>query len=527
MSLTEEQIKVIERLESDFAFRIKSCIKIIDKETGRLVPFEMNKVQQYIHDRLEDQKKRTGKVRAIIVKGRKQGASTYVEARYFDAMMLEDNSEAFILAHRKDTVDAIYDMVNRFYQNYPDYSVMGSEKYIISKQPIIDQNASRFSFGNGSAYSVGTSGKGDIGRGFTVRKLHLSEAAYYENGEGISSGIMKAVPDAEGTEIIVESTAAGVGNLFYELAQKAKHKKGSFELIFVPWFWQDEYRRKLPENFEMSDEEANYKEVYGLDDEQVYWRRIEIEDFNGGLKQFKSEYPATVDEAFESTSEGSVFNIEDIIIAKRNESIQDKNRIIVGLDVAGSSGRDRTVFVFKKGRNIFKSEVYQGWDTSAIVGRCVQIFKTYNPIMMFIDKGYNPGVYDRLVELGWSAKTIGVNFGGVADEPGRYKNKRSEMYIRFSKWLKDRPCSISMENAEDLQNELMLIKKLPPDSNGREGLVSKDEIRKNQGISPDIADAAALCFAYPVATYDDIDTSEEDAEENSIKQSGRNACSGY
>lgn len=526
MSLTEEQIEIIERLESDFAFRIKNCIKIIDKETGKLVNFTLNKVQQYIHDRLEDQRKRTGKVRAIIVKGRKQGASTYVEARFFDAMMREENSEAFILAHRKDTVDAIYDMVSRFHREYPDYKSLGSEgKPLIYKQAIIEQNASRFAFENGSAYSVGTAGKGDIGRGFTIRKLHLSEAAYYENGEGISSGIMKAVPDAPDTEIIVESTACGTSNLFYDLAQKAKHKKGSFELIFVPWFWQDEYRKKLPENFRLSEEETNYKEVYGLDDEQIYWRRIETEDFSGGLKQFKSEYPATVEEAFEATSEGSLFNIEDILLAKKEEPIQDKNRIVIGLDVAGSSNRDRTVFVFKKGRNLFRSEVYIGWDTSAIVGRCVQIFKTYNPVIMFIDKGYNPGVYDRLVELGWSNKTIGVNFGSSADEPGKFKNKRSEMYIRFSKWLKDKPCSISMENSDDLQNELMLIKKLPPDSNGREGLISKDEIRKKYNLSPDIADAAALCFAYPIATYEDIDIEEE--EEQDIKLKGRNNCSGY
>jgi len=47
-------------------------LKISDK-SGDLVPFKFNRAQQYVHDRIEDQLKRLGYVRILILKGRQQG----------------------------------------------------------------------------------------------------------------------------------------------------------------------------------------------------------------------------------------------------------------------------------------------------------------------------------------------------------------------------------------------------------------------------------------------------------------------
>jgi hypothetical protein len=147
--------------------------------------------------------------------------------------------------------------------------------------------------------------------------------------------------------------------------------------------------------------------------------------------------------------------------------------------------------------------------------------------MIFVDKGYNPGVYDRLIELGWSGRVIGVHFGASADEPNRFYNKRAEMYYRLSRWFSDKP--VSIEDDQELQNELLLTDKKPPDSLGRLILVSKDDIKKNLKVSPDKADALALTFAYPIATYDDLTEKEQEEEEEDRVQrnTGRNSCSGY
>ncbi|NJL72963.1 MAG: hypothetical protein HC888_16140 [Candidatus Competibacteraceae bacterium] len=75
-------LDVIKRYRADFSAFARDHLKIRPKDPlAPLVPLAFNRPQQYIHERLEEQKARTGKVRAIILKGRQQGSSTYVGGR--------------------------------------------------------------------------------------------------------------------------------------------------------------------------------------------------------------------------------------------------------------------------------------------------------------------------------------------------------------------------------------------------------------------------------------------------------------
>ena len=78
--MTELQLR--QTLKDDFEYYAPRSLKIRTKE-GKVEPFELNKAQKYIHERLTEQHKLTGKVRAIILKGRQQGASTYIGGRYY------------------------------------------------------------------------------------------------------------------------------------------------------------------------------------------------------------------------------------------------------------------------------------------------------------------------------------------------------------------------------------------------------------------------------------------------------------
>jgi len=509
------QIDKIKRLENDFAFRIKNTLTIKNKE-GKIIPFEINRVQEYINEQIEDQKKRTGKVRKVILKGRKQGCSTLVAGRFFDRMMREDGLESFILAHREDTVGTLYDIVSRFHKSYPDFKIKGEEHNIIFKQDISQENAKRFSFANDSGYTVGTAGKGEIGRGFTIQLLHLSEAAFYECGDKISSSIMEAVADVDGTEIIVESTANGIGNLFHQMVVKARLGKGSYELIFIPWFWQIEYRKTLPEKFKLTDEEELFKKEYNLEDEQIYWRRIKIEDSDDGIVQFRREYPATIDEAFDASIEGGFYDQGDIDAAMNADIPPGKHKVLCGLDVAGDGEKsDRIVFSLRAGRHHFKTITYRSLKAEEIILRAKEIIRAYKVSKMFVDKGFNPAVCEFL-ERDFPSKIIGVYFGGGADEPTRFLNKRAEMAYRLKRWLKDRP--VKMVNSSGLKQELLAIRKKEKldDPNQKLQIISKKEIRDKIGISTDEFDSLALTFAYYVEDYDDFDEDEieEDRDEH-------------
>ena len=55
------------------------CMKVKDK-SGDLVAFAWNRAQRHIHAALEKQRKEKGFVRALLLKGRQQGGSTYIGA---------------------------------------------------------------------------------------------------------------------------------------------------------------------------------------------------------------------------------------------------------------------------------------------------------------------------------------------------------------------------------------------------------------------------------------------------------------
>ena len=82
----------------DFTFFATNFFKIRLK-SGVVQPLTLNRAQQYIHERLEAQRKETGKVRAIILKGRQQGCSTLVQARYFHKTITNRGMKTYILTH--------------------------------------------------------------------------------------------------------------------------------------------------------------------------------------------------------------------------------------------------------------------------------------------------------------------------------------------------------------------------------------------------------------------------------------------
>ena len=79
--LTPAQIAKLQRLRAELPFFAEHCLSIRTK-SGSIEPFVLNRAKLYIHERLEAQKARTGKVRAPILKGRQHGCSTYVAGVY-------------------------------------------------------------------------------------------------------------------------------------------------------------------------------------------------------------------------------------------------------------------------------------------------------------------------------------------------------------------------------------------------------------------------------------------------------------
>ena len=112
VKLSPEEMTIRRRLKDDFPHYAAKCLKIRPKKGG-LIPFELNAVQRTIYERLERQLAETGRVRALILKARQPGCSTYIEGRDYWKVTHREGVRAFILTHKQEATDNLFGMAER------------------------------------------------------------------------------------------------------------------------------------------------------------------------------------------------------------------------------------------------------------------------------------------------------------------------------------------------------------------------------------------------------------------------------
>jgi len=300
---------------------IENFLKIRTK-SGELVSLKLNEPQQRLYEVIAKRYKANKPVRVIILKARQMGFSTLTEGIVFWATATRENTDSMIIAHKDEATANLFRMSKLFYEQLPPpikpmLQASNAQELNFDK-PSRDRSERK---GLKSRIRCATAGGSGQGRSYTLRNVHMSEFAFWP-GDKLEtySGIMQAVPDEPGTIVIVESTANGY-DMFKTLwdravaAQQAGDDEG-FIPVFFPWYEMSEYRRPVPPGFELTDEERELKAAFGLDDEQIAWRRWCIEvNCGGDLNKFKQEYPATPDEAFIATGT-CVFDKEALVLRR-------------------------------------------------------------------------------------------------------------------------------------------------------------------------------------------------------------------
>jgi len=484
----------IQYLRENLPFYTENYIRVRPKDGGPTVPFKFNNAQVMLHSFIEDLKASGQLVRVCVVKGRQQGVSTYTAARFLHKATLNPGTSVFILAHISKSTDYLFDMVKRMYTNLPE-----------PLQPNVDRsNKKELKFGKiDSEYGLGTAGAQDVGRGMNPHLLHLSEAAFYQNTDDLATGLMQGVSTGKDTEIIMESTANGVNNMFYNLCMKGTdpNAMSRYRTLFIPWFIQDEYTEVPPPRFQPSTDEVELMELYGLTLGQVFWRRRKLEDeYNNDLWKFKQEYPCSLVEAF-VTSGDTLLNGERVQEARKYDGGFDSLAPrVMGVDGSGE-GADRTVIVVRQGSRVIYWKAYdEDVMPMRLAGILAQLIDSMQIDMTFLDVAYGFGCRDRLNEMGYGAKAQTIHFGTKKDVlmPELYSNKRAQMYGFLRDWFEEG--GVNIPDDETFVRDLMMIPGfILAGSRGLLQVPSKSEIKKNnEGLSPDISDALALTFAFPV-----------------------------
>lgn len=271
-------------------------LHIVDKD-GLDTRLALNWGQEILLNEVHRQWNANKPVRIIILKARQIGISTISEGILFCMSQMFHNMRGRVVAHDNDSTQGLLEMSSYYWDSWA-FNKLATLKYNSRNELAWVENK--------SSIRVSTAKNTRAGRGKTLRALHASEVAFWENPDILMLGLTQAIPNRPGTFIALESTANGLGNWFHKTWMAAEEGEISYVPIFLPWFRHPEYTAhfeglNVPSILRLDDEEKFLRKL-GIDDSRLIWRRQAIKDkCNRSVEQFHQEYPTNPEEAFIST----------------------------------------------------------------------------------------------------------------------------------------------------------------------------------------------------------------------------------
>ncbi len=195
----------------------------------------------------------------------------------------------------------------------------------------------------------------DAGVGETYQNLQCTEVPLFRNAAHTIGKLLPAIPKTPGSCIAYEFTARNEGDYAHNLWLRAAQGKGMNRAVFSAWYWHLDYGRKWRANDEpFSPEEEDYRDIvaakgheyplgpdgrliprlqlvhaekgrvdlsdiavgFRLTDEQLLFRRDAIEDANGDMVQWRSEYPYCIAGDQRVGTEAGLVPISEVVSRK-------------------------------------------------------------------------------------------------------------------------------------------------------------------------------------------------------------------
>ncbi len=289
---------------ADFA---RVFLRILDKDK-KLKPFLWNKAQAHFHAN------RSG--RDLILKARQLGFSTYTQGEMFRRTVTSTQT-TITLAHDAETTQKLRRMADRFYEHCKFGVIQPQRKYAnatLATYPEFDSTA-----------TIATAGNVETGRGDTYTEMHGSEVAFWKDAERIVAGAMQG-----GSPIVtLESTPNGAQGFFYEKCMEALSGGGVWKLHFYPWWWDENYRVTSDESITYTDEEKALADKHRLDQSQIRWRRLKVQELG---RLFVQEYPEDVVSCFLTSGNSYFGDLSGVFTAPPNAEYIEGHEYIAGLD---------------------------------------------------------------------------------------------------------------------------------------------------------------------------------------------------
>lgn len=305
------------RCRYDFQYWAKTCVRIKDKMSARIVAFELNAPQRRVAELFESQRRAGKPIRAIMLRARQWGGSTLVQMYMAWIQCTQaSNWHSLICAQVGKTAASIRGMYDAMLAAYPDDLWEGDVAPKLTRYQ--GQELIREIAGRGCRITLGSSERQDSIRGADYAMAHLSEVAFWKDtAKSSPSDFIRAICGAIALTplslVVLESTANGVGNYFHTEWLRSERGESDKMAVFVPWHEIDIYSTPV------IDAEMFWKEMdayerdlweRGLTLEQINWYHLKRREY-AAHAQMMAEYPTTPQEAFTNTGT-NVFSAEAV-----------------------------------------------------------------------------------------------------------------------------------------------------------------------------------------------------------------------
>jgi len=271
---------------------------------------------------------RTG--RDIVLKPRQVGFSTLELARDLYFAITRSGVDVLVIGHDGLLVEQLFMTLRIFADCLRKVGKLPRTLYSNKREIVFADTGSAVRVVEAGATTVAAEKKGRSG---TVHRLHATELAFWGAAAETMGAVLGCVP-ADG-EVVEESTANGVGGLFYADVMAAREGRTGYKLHFFPWYEHAEYRAKpLPNDFDPAvrrgadgkpDQwEARLRQL-GCDDAQLAWWRGKVDDPKVGLERALQEFPVDIDTCFRAS--GAAW-LEPAVLDKISGYVREPLRLL-------------------------------------------------------------------------------------------------------------------------------------------------------------------------------------------------------
>ena len=215
---TKKEFQEYARCMKDPSYFAKNYCKIIHLDRG-LVNFELYPYQQKMFNHFMENRF------SIVLACRQSGKSISSVAYLLWYALFSPEKTIAILANKGATAQEMLGRIHLMLENLPFFLQPGCKA--LNKRSIEFSNNSRI-------VSAATSGSSI--RGMSVNLLYLDEFAFVEKAADFYTSTYPVVSSGKDTQIIITSTANGIGNMYHKLWEGAMQKVNEFIPFRVDWW---------------------------------------------------------------------------------------------------------------------------------------------------------------------------------------------------------------------------------------------------------------------------------------------------